>query len=51
MHTTISFTFATAALALLLQGCGFLAGTAIGGTAGYLLHQEGYEVQSPVTHS
>jgi len=32
-----------------LQGCGLVAGAAIGGTAGYLLSEEGYEVQSPVT--
>ncbi|MDF2181606.1 hypothetical protein [Neptuniibacter sp. CAU 1671] len=34
---------------LVLQGCGFVAGAAIGGTAGYLLSEEGYDVQSPVT--
>lgn len=36
------------ALSTLLQGCGFLVGAAVGGTAGYLLKDEGYEVQSPV---
>lgn len=51
MKATFSLTLATATLALLLQGCGFLAGAAVGGTAGYLLHEEGYNVQSPVTHN
>ncbi len=39
------------AAVLMLQGCtAFLAGTAAGGAAGYMLHDEGYEVQSPVVH-
>lgn len=32
-----------------LQGCAFLAGAAVGGTAAYVMHEEGYRVQSPVT--
>lgn len=34
---------------LLLEGCGFLAGAAVGGTAGYMMKDEGYNVRSPVT--
>ncbi|MFW1678614.1 hypothetical protein ACFVYJ_12665 [Pontibacter sp. JAM-7] len=37
------------ALSLSMQGCGLLVGAAVGGTAGYLLSEEGYDVQSPVT--
>lgn len=32
-----------------LPGCAFMAGAAVGGTAAYVLHDEGYRVQSPVT--
>ncbi|WP_275096624.1 hypothetical protein [Sedimenticola hydrogenitrophicus] len=39
------------ALSTLVQGCGFLVGAAVGGTAGYLLKDEGYEVQTPVKRS
>jgi hypothetical protein len=49
MKATIRTIMATAAVALMLQGCGFVAGTAVGGTAGYLLHEEGYRVRSPVS--
>jgi hypothetical protein len=33
----------------ILEGCAFVTGAAIGGTAGYMLKDRGYEVQSPVT--
>ena len=36
-------------LSTLLQGCAFLVGAAAGGAAGYMLKDNGYEVQSPVT--
>jgi len=32
----------------LCHGCAFLAGTAAGGAGGYILRDQGYEVQSPV---
>ena len=35
-------------LSTLLQGCAFLVGAAAGGAAGYILKENGYEVQSPV---
>lgn len=49
MNTTTRWILVTTAAALMLQGCGFVAGAAVGGTAGYLLHEEGYQVRSPVT--
>lgn len=35
---------------LILQGCSFLAGAAVGGAAGYMMTDKGYDVRSPVTH-
>lgn len=32
-----------------LQGCAFMTGAAVGGAAGYVIHDEGYRVQSPIT--
>ena len=32
-----------------MQGCAFVVGAAAGGTAGYMLSQQGYHVRSPVT--
>ena len=32
-----------------LQGCVFAAGAAAGGAAGYMLKENGYTVQTPVT--
>ncbi len=32
----------------LVQGCAFVAGAAVGGTAAYVLHEDGYRVQSPI---
>ena len=32
-----------------LSGCALAVGIAIGGTAGYVLKDQGYKVQSPVT--
>ncbi len=31
-----------------LNGCGFMAGAAVGGTAAYEAKDKGYEVQSPI---
>lgn len=33
---------------VLNYGCGFLVGAAAGGAGGYILRDQGYEVQSPV---
>ena len=39
------------AAVLFLQGCAaFLAGTAAGGAAGYMLHDKDYNVRSPIHH-
>jgi hypothetical protein len=32
-----------------LQGCAFAVGAAAGGTAGYMLSEQGYHVRAPVT--
>lgn len=36
------------AFSTLIQGCAFVVGAAVGGTAAYMLKEKGYEVQSPV---
>jgi hypothetical protein len=32
-----------------LPGCAFVAGAAVGGTAAYVMHDEGYRVRPPIT--
>jgi hypothetical protein len=39
------------ALSTFIHGCSFLLGAAAGGTAGYMLKDKGYEVQTPVKRS
>ena len=51
MNTWKKFTvlFIAAWLLTSLSGCALGVGVAIGGTAGYVLKDKGYTVQSPVT--
>jgi hypothetical protein len=49
MKTVLGPAVAILCSCLLLQGCGFLAGAAVGGTAGYMMKDEGYDVRNPVT--
>ena len=40
---------ATLAAVAGLSGCAFLAGAAVGGTAAYVMHDEGYHLRSPIS--
>jgi hypothetical protein len=42
------FLFVLLAGVTTLQGCAFMTGVAVGGAAGYVIHDEGYRVQSPI---
>lgn len=44
----IAFLSALLAGTVALQGCAFMTGVAVGGAAGYVMHDEGYRVQSPI---
>jgi hypothetical protein len=48
-NMTTGMAAVTLSCTLLLPGCGFIAGTAVGGTAGYMMKDRGYEVRSPIT--
>lgn len=52
MKTQMNFPFRPVlalACVLCLPACTFLAGAAVGGGAAYMLTEQGYEVQSPIT--
>ncbi|MFC6673847.1 hypothetical protein [Marinobacterium aestuariivivens] len=49
MKTVLGPAIAILCSVMMLQGCGFVAGAAVGGTAGYMMKDKGYEVRSPIT--